>query len=98
MIRGRAAAARFGTSARAAATGRTAMSSPPSRAPALPEQFGRYRILRPLGDGGMGTVYLAFDTRLDREVALKVCHVADDPRALERFRREAKAAAALSHP
>jgi formylglycine-generating enzyme required for sulfatase activity/predicted Ser/Thr protein kinase len=64
----------------------------------LPEQFGRYHILRRLGQGGMGAVYLAHDTRLDRDVALKVCTLPDKPSALERFRREAKAAAALSHP
>src|SRR5947209_1013353 len=65
----------------------------------LPEQFGPYRIVKRLGKGGMGTVYLARDTRLDRDVALKVCHLAEDsPQALERFRREAHAAAALRHP
>src|SRR4051794_30138024 len=64
----------------------------------LPEQFGPYRIVRRLGKGGMGTVYLARDTRLDRDVALKVCHVGDSPQALARFRREAHAAAALRHP
>src|SRR3954447_2353609 len=64
----------------------------------LPEQFGPYRIVKRLGKGGMGTVYLARNTRLDRDVALKVCHVADSPQALERFRREAQAAAALRHP
>ncbi len=65
----------------------------------LPEIFGRYRILRVLGDGGMGTVYLALDTQLDREVALKVPHVdaANDSDYLERFDREAKTAAKLSH-
>jgi formylglycine-generating enzyme required for sulfatase activity len=46
----------------------------------------------------MGTVYLANDVRLDRKVALKVCHLADSAQALERFRREAKAAASLRHP
>jgi class 3 adenylate cyclase/uncharacterized protein HemY/predicted Ser/Thr protein kinase len=66
----------------------------------LPEQFGRYRIRRTLGRGGMGTVYLALDTRLDREVALKVPHqeVARDPQALERFYREARSVARLRHP
>ena len=74
------------------------MSPSASNAPVLPEQFGPYRIVRPLGKGGMGAVYLARDTRLDRNVALKVCLLADNPQALERFRREAKAAAALRHP
>ena len=74
------------------------MTSTPVSPIALPEMFGPYRILRPLGKGGMGTVYLAFDTRLDREVALKICHVSENTTALERFRREAKAAATLSHP
>jgi predicted Ser/Thr protein kinase len=66
----------------------------------LPEVFGRYRILRRLGRGGMGTVYLAQDTQLDRPVALKVPHFAatDGPKVLERFYREARAAATLSHP
>ncbi len=73
------------------------MSTPSSHSPVLPEQFGPYRILRPLGKGGMGAVYLARDTRLDREIALKVCRLADNPQAQERFRREAKAAASLSH-
>jgi class 3 adenylate cyclase/tetratricopeptide (TPR) repeat protein/predicted Ser/Thr protein kinase len=67
---------------------------------ALPEQFGRYRIRRTLGRGGMGTVYLALDTRLDREVALKVPHpeIASDPQARERFYREARSVARLRHP
>ncbi len=66
----------------------------------LPEVFGRYHILRKLGEGGMGSVYLAHDTQLDRRVALKVPHfrrTANDP-VLERFYREAHAAAALDHP
>ena len=57
----------------------------------LPEQFGRYRIMRPLGQGGMGAVYLAIDTRLDRQVALKVpfFHPAEGPQAVQRFECEA---------
>jgi predicted Ser/Thr protein kinase len=66
----------------------------------LPERFGRYQILKKLGQGGMGAVYLALDSQLDRRVALKVPHFGpeDGPDALERFRREAKAAATLHHP
>jgi eukaryotic-like serine/threonine-protein kinase len=66
----------------------------------LTEQFGRYRILKQLGKGGMGAVYLAVDTQLGRRVALKVPHIDADagPRMLERFYREARAAATLNHP
>lgn len=66
----------------------------------LPAEFGRYRILQRLGHGGMGTVYLAEDTQLDRRIALKVPHFAraGDRGARERFRREGRAAAALDHP
>ncbi|MBI4550682.1 MAG: serine/threonine protein kinase, partial [Candidatus Latescibacteria bacterium] len=59
-----------------------------------------YRILRLLGQGGMGEVYLAEDTRLKRQVALKVLPEAlrRDPARLRRFRTEAEAAAQLNHP
>ena len=65
-----------------------------------PKQFGRYEVIAELGQGGMGTVYLARDTQLDREVALKIPHFrrSDDPRRLERFSREARAASAIEHP
>ncbi|MGM0931464.1 MAG: Stk1 family PASTA domain-containing Ser/Thr kinase [Actinomycetota bacterium] len=61
---------------------------------------GRYRVLSRLARGGMSTVYLASDTRLDRNVALKVLYpyLAEDHSFLERFEREAKSAARLSHP
>ena len=63
-------------------------------------RLGPYEVLSPLGAGGMGEVYRALDTRLDREVAVKVLpeRLAEDPSALSRFEREAKALAALSHP
>jgi serine/threonine protein kinase/Tol biopolymer transport system component len=63
-------------------------------------RLGPYQLLGLLGAGGMGEVYKARDTRLDRFVAIKVLpqHVADDPGREERFKREARAVAALNHP
>jgi hypothetical protein len=66
----------------------------------LPEVFGRYRIVRMLGQGGMGTVYLAHDSHLQRQVALKVPRFSDSDGAelLARFYREARIAATFHHP
>lgn len=69
--------------------------------PGMPRQLGRYQIQRVLGRGGMGTVYLARDSELDRDVALKVPEFKDQrdaTRAAERFRREAKSMATVQHP
>ena len=65
-----------------------------------PVRFGPYEIVAPIGAGGMGEVYRARDTRLGREVAVKVlpAALASDPERLRRFETEARATAALSHP
>ena len=64
----------------------------------LPDMVGPYRILRLVGAGGMGRVYLADDTRLLRQVALKRITTGDDKKAQERLFEEARAAARLNHP
>jgi eukaryotic-like serine/threonine-protein kinase len=71
-----------------------------SAVPMIGSTLLHYRIIRPLGRGGMGEVYAAEDTKLNRTVALKVLPqmTAADPERLSRFQREAKAIAALNHP
>jgi serine/threonine protein kinase len=68
--------------------------------PAAGTMLGPYKILAPLGSGGMGEVYRARDTRLDRDVAIKVISagLARDPERIRRFEQEARAAGALNHP
>src|SRR5437764_6133851 len=70
------------------------MALPPGRL------LGAYEIIAPLGSGGMGEVYRARDTRLHRDVAIKVlpAHLSNDQDALNRFEREASTVAAISHP
>ncbi len=64
------------------------------------KKLGPYEILAPLGAGGMGEVYRARDTRLDRDVAVKVlpAHLANDPQLKQRFEREARTVSSLNHP
>jgi serine/threonine-protein kinase len=83
------------------------MSETPERNPEgqplareLTGRIGKFEIVRPLGKGAMGMVYLAHDTVLERDVALKVmvAQIADDPELRKRFEREAKAVAKMTHP
>ncbi len=83
--------------------GRTTVDAPPDapfEAPRAPDAIGHYRIVRELGRGGQGEVYLAEDRRLRRSVALKVLRgiAVANPDGLRRFKREAELAARLDHP
>jgi eukaryotic-like serine/threonine-protein kinase len=64
------------------------------------EMIGVYRLIKELGRGGMGTVYLAYDTRLERRAALKLLpsHLVNNPERVRRFQREARSVSALNHP
>jgi tRNA A-37 threonylcarbamoyl transferase component Bud32 len=84
-------------------SGGTRSPAPVALPPDLPPELAshpRYRILRELGRGGMGVVYQARQTVMDRQVVIKVINksLLDNPDALERFRREVRAAAKLAHP
>jgi serine/threonine protein kinase/tetratricopeptide (TPR) repeat protein len=75
-------------------------SAPSAPLKELSGRIGKYDIIKPLGKGAMGIVYLAHDTILERDVALKVmvAAIADDPELKQRFEREAKAVARMTHP
>src|SRR5258707_10547242 len=75
-------------------------SAPSAPIKGLSGRIGKYDIIKPLGKGAMGIVYLAHDTILERDVALKVmvASIADDPELKQRFEREAKAVARMTHP
>jgi serine/threonine protein kinase len=64
----------------------------------MPQTIGRYRVLEKLGEGGMGVVYAALDDRLDRRIAIKTIRATNDEGLRDRFWREARAAASVSHP
>ena len=71
-----------------------------SASPASPQQIGHYQVIAKIGEGGMGVVYRAHDTKLNRDVAIKVLPLefAEDPYRMARFEREAQLLASLNHP
>jgi serine/threonine protein kinase len=75
-------------------------NEPAAQVTGLPEKIGPFHIERELGSGGFGTVYLAYDPDVKRQVALKVLQVSrlDQPEVLRRFQREAQATARINHP
>jgi serine/threonine-protein kinase len=80
---------------------KTAKPAPPPKETPKEEHFGKFKILKRLGEGGMGTVYKAINTLVDREVALKMIRpefAMEDEANMQRFHREAMAAAGLIHP
>jgi len=81
-------------------TGLLELPSEQERADSFPETLGTFRLERPLGRGGMGLVFLAFDPQLDRRVALKLVRpdLLYEKGNRERFRREVRAVARLAHP
>jgi serine/threonine protein kinase len=105
ILRGRGVAPQASERAPATGPSEAPPAAEPSQASAespdqLPDPFGKFRIVRKLGIGGMGTVYEARDTHLDRRVALKVPRFGPDagPELMARFQREARAAANIFHP
>jgi eukaryotic-like serine/threonine-protein kinase len=80
--------------------GRQQSAVMPHRASSQPQAIAHYRVIRPIGAGGMGEVYLAEDARLGRKVALKIlpAHFTTQPERVRRFELEARAASALNHP
>lgn len=81
-------------------TNPTAGTGPPRDGPGLPDSIGRYRVLRILGQGGFGLVYLATDEQLDRQVAVKVPHgrLVSTPEEASAYLDEARTVARLDHP
>src|SRR5262245_20627693 len=76
------------------------MLAEPQSGSLIGQRIGAYQIINQIGRGGMGEVYLARDTRLDRQVALKLLppRFSEDDQRVRRFRQEARAASALNHP